>query len=336
MLSTQGLVLISSAAMSLLLITGAEEFWHAYPAAMIVGISWALDMPSRRSAMHDLLGSSGVANAIALDAVGMSASRMAGPALAGVLIAVAGLAGAYLAVTVSVALSGALLFRFSVRGRARGMPTNRALLAGLAAGLRHVADHRILMATVVVTVIMNLLMYPYMHLVPVIARDVLHVGPVLMGVLMASDGLGSLVGAVLVAGAAGIRHHWRLFLGGSALALFALLLFSLSKWYLSSVPIMLLLGVGGAGFATMQGTIVILAAREDMRGKALGVVSLAIGASPFGALLEGAVAGRAGPSFALGLNASAGLVCIALIGLLLPSLMHRPLSAWADQAPRPN
>ena len=74
------------------------------------------------------------------------------------------------------------------------------------------------------------------------------------------------------------------------LALLALLGFSASPWYLLSVPMLVALGLGVAGFSTLQPTIVMLVAREEMRGTALGVISLAIGVGPLGALLVGAVA----------------------------------------------
>jgi len=74
----------------------------------------------------------------------------------------------------------------------------------------------------------------------------------------------------------------------------------------------------------MQASIVLLVARRDVRGKALGVVSLAIGTSPIGALIEGAVADWQRPGFTLGLNAAAGLICMALVGTLLP-VLRRPM-----------
>jgi MFS family permease len=134
-----------------------------------------------------------------------------------------------------------------------------------------------------------------------------------------------MIGAALVASATRIRYHGRLYIGGSALSFAALLLFAVSRWYSLSLPALVLLGLGSAGFSTMQASIVMLVARMDVRGKALGVVSLAIGASPIGALVEGVVAGILGPEFALGINATAGLVCIALVAALLPAL-RRPMT----------
>ena len=323
MVATQAAGLAASIVMLSLLITGSERFWHAYPIVMVTGIAWALDMPSRRSSIYDLLGSSGVTNGIALDSVGMSVSRMAGPALAGALILVAGFKGAYVAVTVSYVLSLTLVLKFSVVKRIRSEDKVHGVLSSILVGLKYVAGHPTLRAAVSITVLMNFLMFPYMHLVPVIARDVLHVGPGSMGVLMAASGMGALVGAVLVASASNIRDHGRLYMGGSLLAFAALLVFALSGWYFLSMPALLVLGLGTAGFSTMQASIVMLVAGEDMRGQALGVVSLAIGASPLGALLEGGVADRVSPGFALALNAILGAVLIGLIALLMPSLRER-------------
>ena len=99
-LSTQTLAFITAFAMSVLLITGQDEFWHAYPAIMVTGLVWSLDMPSRRSAIYDLLGIAGVTNGVALDSGGMSASRVIGPALGGFLTVLVGFSGAYIVVSV--------------------------------------------------------------------------------------------------------------------------------------------------------------------------------------------------------------------------------------------
>lgn len=324
-LSTQISGLLASTTMLALLATGSEQFWHAYVIVSVTGTSWALEMPSRRSAIHDLLGSSRMTNGVALDSVGMSASRMIGPALAGLLISTTGFIGAYVAVAVSYLAAVALLWRFTLASTPGNGRESASLTRNLVEGLQYVWGHPALRATVTVTVLMNLLMFPYQHLVPVISRDILHVGPGPMGVLLAGAGMGAMIGAALVASATSIRYHGRLYIGGSALSFAALLLFAASRWYSLSFPALVLLGLGSAGFSTMQASIVMFVARMDVRGKALGVVSLAIGASPIGALMEGVVADILGPEFALGINAAAGLVCMALVATLLPAL-RRPMA----------
>ena len=117
------------------------------------------------------------------------------------------------------------------------------------------------------------------------------------------------------------------------MALFVAGLFAYSQWYAASMVLLLILGFGTAGFGTMQGTIIMLIAREDMRGRSLGIMTLAIGAGPLGALLTGAVADATSTSFAIGINAVIGLVAVGLIGLLMPSLRQR--MTGSEPAPSP-
>ncbi len=86
---------------------------------------------------------------------------------------------------------------------------------------------------------------------------------------------------------------------------------------------MMALGLGTAGFATMQSAIVMLVAKAEMRGRALGVVSLAIGGGPLGSLIVGAVAESISPVFAVRINALMGIIVLALITLCIPSIMDR-------------
>ena len=319
LVSTQAAGFTAALVMAVLLITESAQYWHAYPIILVIGTAYALDMPSRRSLIHDLVGMEGVTNALALDAVGMSASTMLGPALAGVLITLADVAGGYVAVSLFYFVAVALLLRLNLAQMGR----TELGKANLMSGLRYILGHRTLLATVLITMLMNLLMFSHRHMVPVVARDVLHVGAGLMGLLLAAEGIGAMVGAVLVASAVTIRYQGRLFMGGSMLALVALLLFSYTRVYFLSFPTLLLVGLGAAWFSTMQASLVMHLSKGEMRGTALGVISLAIGSAPLGALFIGGVADAVSPTSAIALNAALGIAALVLIGLLFPTLRQR-------------
>ncbi|MCX8213257.1 MAG: MFS transporter [SAR202 cluster bacterium] len=321
---TQSVSFLSVLAMAALLQTDIVRYWHAYPSVMIVGTAWALDMPSRRSLIHDMLGRDGVTNAVALDSAGMSSSLMLGPALAGAMITAIGVSYGYIAVAALYLISLTLLSRLRVEPVRRDSVARVRLFQELSIGLRYVASHPLLRAMVLITVAMNLLSFPYANIVPVIARDVLGVGPGLMGILLAAPGLGSVIGAVIVASTTTIARPGRIFVAGSLLTFVGLALFSVSDWYGLSLAILAMMGLGAAGFGTMQASMTMLVAHEDMRGKALGVVSLAIGAGPFGALLIGGTASLLGPSLALAVNGAIGASFVLLVALLMPPLM-RPI-----------
>ena len=323
LLASQSASLISALVMTIVLFMDVERYWYSYLVILVSGIGWALDMPSRHSILPDLMGRSGVTNAVALDSVAMNSSLLIGPVLGGGMIAVAGVGGGYLVVAIFYFVSVLLIRSIKLPNRRNRYSRSHNVLSNLIEGFRYVRGNNVILATVWVTLFMNLLLFSYMPMVPVIAKNYLNVGPGLMGVLMGAPGLGALVGAVLIASAGSLRYHGRVYLGGSLLALTALAAFSLSQRYLLSLPILLVLGLGTAGFSTMQATIVMLVASEEMRGRALGVVGLAIGAGPLGAVLVGVVASAASPSLAIGLNAAVGAASLVAVGVLMPSLWGR-------------
>ena len=319
-ISTQVLAFITALSMVVLIMTGQDEFWHAYPVIMVTGLVWSLDMPSRRSAIYDLLGMSGVTNGVALDSGGMSASRVIGPALGGFLTVLVGFSGAYIVVCVFYFFAIILVGRVNILSREFDNNFQLTILDDLKTGLVYVATNRVILGVVLTTMVMNLFMFPFVYLVPIIARDVLGVGVSLMGMLQSFTGIGSLLGAVIVASIVDIKYHGRIFLLGSIVSIIALVLFSFSDWYLVSLLFLLILGFGHSGFSTMQSTTVMLMSRSDIRGKALGVVNLAIGSQPFGALLIGALAERFGPASAITIQGSVAGICIIVIMVSLQSL----------------
>ena len=358
LLTTQSVNLVAALTFTLLLHADLVDLWQAYVIMLVVGTGWALDSPSRRSMIHDLLGDSFVTNGMALESVGMHFSWMVAPALAGGLIAWTSVAGGY--VVVSVLYVAAVALALSLKLPRQAAPLQRTadthpeanapygapaagqrrrflgsvseMFRNLGEGFRYVRGHETIRATILITLLMNLFFYPYMQMGPVIARDILGVGPGLMGILMSAPGIGAIFGAVAIASAGGLRHQGRVYIAGTMLAMTGLLLFSFSSRYAVSFPLMLILGLGSAGFGTMQPTIVMLVARKEMRGRALGVISLAIGSLPLGTLMTGAVANGTSPSFAVGLNAAIGLGLVVMVGSLTPSLMRRIVS-WEKAEP---
>ena len=323
LLASQSASLISALVMTIVLFVGVERYWYAYLVILVSGIGWALDMPSRRSILPDLMGKSRVTNAVALDSVAMHSSLLIGPVLGGGMISAVGMRGGYLVVAIFYLVSVLLIRSIKLPDRRNRHSRSQNVLSNLIEGFRYVRGNKVILATVWVTLFMNLLLFSSMSMVPVIAKDYLNVGPGLMGILMGAPGLGALVGALLIASAGNLRYHGRVYLGGSMLALSALVAFSLSQRYLLSFLILLVLGLGTAGFSTMQATIVMLVACEEMRGRALGVVSLAIGAGPLGNVLVGVVASAASPPLAIGLNAAVGAASLVAVGVLMPSLWRR-------------
>ena len=314
----QAASLLVSTVMAFLMLSSLIEVWHIALGMLIVGTAWSFDFPSRRSFIMDIVGPVRITNAMGLDTTAMTGSKMLGPLLGGVLIAVAGEGWAFVLIAFLYLLG--LLFLMSVKAEVRSSPGNREpILRNIVDGISYALGNRVMLRVLAVTVAMNLLLFPYVQLVPVIARDVLNVGPSLMGLLMAADGLGAFVGAITIASLSlTLMSRRRIFLGGSLSAMVFVLLFSGSGLYPLSLILLIMAGVSFVGFGTMQSIIVLTSVSPEMRGRAVGTVGLAIGVSPLGLVLMGTIANTLGTPMAVAISTSIGIVALVAIALLSP------------------
>jgi len=287
-----------------------------------------------------MMGSKGITNGVALDSVGMHVSKMVGPALAGAMIAFVGVDGSYVVLTGFMTIGCLMILKVSQSKDRIDVATDveeekglYQIYSNLVDGFKYVFTSQTISAVIVITIFMNLLLFPYMQMVTVVSKEVLNVGPLLMGILMASDGMGALIGSIGIASQDRMKYHGRIYLYGSLLSLGALFLFSNSNLYFVSLSLLLFLGIGTSGFGTMQSTIVLLISKPELRGRALGVVTIAIGAGPIGSLIIGAVSEWIGSSSALMINSVLGFILVAASGFLMPSIRGQILPATMSNQP---
>jgi hypothetical protein len=167
-------------------------------------------------------------------------------------------------------------------------------------------------------------MIPYMTLMPVFARDVLHQGPVGLGLLSAAAGMGSFIGLLMANNLRRYLSNGWIFSGGTLGMALALIAFSQSSVYELSWAMLLIAGMGQACFGIMQSSIVLLTASDEMRGQTMGILVLAIGCDPMGKLLTGGMAESLGAPLAVGIQAGVAALLLVAIGIRLPGLRARP------------
>ena len=299
------------------------EFWHCYIAALITGIGYAIEMPARRSMVHDILHTKGATNGFALDSVAMSLSLSIGPMMAGAIIGISSFYGNHFVFLVFLLLhlcACGLMLNLSIEPRRQDNKQVNPQI-NILDGIKYVTKNRIILSVIAITFIMNLFLFSYSQLIPIIAKQILFIGPTKMGTLQGMFGIGVLIGSLFVASIPQINRHGLIFIGGCFFSFLALLGLGLSDSYYFSLVFLAALGVGSSGFSTMQAAIVVLVAGKDYMGKALGVVSLAIGAGPFGAAIIGISATFFKPSMALIINSVIGLASLTLLIFVVPSLL---------------
>jgi MFS family permease len=304
-----GMLAVTSAVLALIAWMGALEVWHFAVASFINGCGWATDNPLRRMMMGEIMGRDRMALAMALDVGASNASRMVGPTVGGLLLAGAGIEGAFLlsVLMYATAIAAALL----VRTRIAPSPGAGAVLARTWESVAIVLADRRLAAIMAVTVIYNVFAWPFTSMIPVIGRDRLSLGPEGVSLLTSVDGVGAFIGALVLALWLTPGWHARAYVGGVVAYLVGLIAFALAPVPVLAGAALVLTGLSGAAFSTLQATIVYLAAPVDMRSRILGVLSVCIGTGPIGFLWLGWLADRIGASQATAITGAMGLLALA-------------------------
>jgi predicted MFS family arabinose efflux permease len=197
------------------------------------------------------------------------------------------------------------------------------IFANIASGLAYVRTNRELMAILAITMCFNLLGFPYVSLVPVIAREDLGLSPFPTGVLMSAEGLGALAGSLWVAFYARSGRFHQIYFVGTTVYFACVVVFALSPVLWLSLPTLLIAGVGMAGFATMQSALVMASAPPELRNRAMGVLTMCIGVAPVGIFAVGMLAERLGAAPAVLVSSSLGLAALIACGLIRPEMAKR-------------
>ena len=324
---------VISTALLLLLVIGVIEPWHVFIAIFLQGSAKVLDDPSRRTAIFDLAGQERLASAMSLETINQNIGKIAGPLIGGVLIASTGFVGSYAAILALDAVSLLMISRFKLPHRPLGEGTPMQVWRSLREGLGHSMSNRMVLGVLSMSLIMNSLVFPIQYFIPVIASDLLMVGPTLGGLLGSAEGIGNFLGGVILAVRRDIGQYGRVFAIGALLVAVMVTLVAWSPWFAVSFSLLLLGGLGQAGFSTMQSTILLLESAPEMRGRTMGAQGVVNGMGHLvGGTEIGAIASTFGIGIAIGLNAGAGILLILLVMVLTPLVKRHPGGAADPQA----
>ena len=313
------IVAVTSIALSALAITGQITLWQIALGTIISGGFLAADMTLRRIMCAEIAGTGRLGQAMALDSVNNHATRMLGPALGGLLLQTLGLFAVYLLGALLYLLAIVLILR--TRYRAKGSGSESAILSTLRAGWRYVRARRLIIGVLVVTLVANFWGFAYITMVPVIGEQVLGLSAFPIGVILSVQGFGALAGALLIGRASAPRMYARIYLTSTFVFLLGVLGFGLSASFPLSLLLNLICGVSIGGFSVLQSSILILAARPEVRSRVMGLLAVAIGAGQLGGMLHvGLLADWLGAAAAVQLMALEGLVALAVAVLLWPEM----------------
>jgi MFS family permease len=306
---TQVLSMLQSLALAVLALAHVITIWEIILLALSQGLINAFDMPARQAFVIQMVESrEDLGNAIALNSSMVNATRLIGPAIAGVIIAAVGegycflIDGiSYIAVIISL-----LAMRITVT-QARVKP--RRVLAELEEGWRYVVNSVPIRSMLLLLALSSLVGMPYTVLMPIFASRVLHGGAHTLGFLMAASGTGALVSAMWLAVRRTVLGLGKMIPISAAIFGASLIAFALSRSFWLSMLVLPLTGFGLMQQMAASNTILQTIVDDAKRGRVMAYYAMAFqGMAPFGSLLGGAVAARIGAPATLVIG---GAICIA-------------------------
>ncbi len=310
--------------------SGSLTVWQALLGTFLQGVYNTTDFPIRRNLMGTTAGPQGVGAAMALEALTINISRLAGPAIGGLFMEISGLHGAYLTTAGFSILGAFLVWRMHQRhradDRARALATatvnaaqGQSIGQSLSEGMAYARARPAILGMLAVTVLANMFAFPFSAMVPVIGKENLGLGPFLVGVLAASYGVGAFITSVWYTVRPPRRIGHTYFYGALATML-PLIAFPFSPWFSLAAALLMLSGIGQASFSTTQGAAVFALSDAAMRGRVMGILATCIGTSPVGVLFMGAVAMGLGAVWAVSISAMVGVAGMIAVHLLWPEV----------------
>jgi len=290
-LLAQVLATVQALALAVLTLASVIEVWHIIVLALFGGLVRGFEIPTRQAFLVEMLEDRrDLPNAIAINSFLVNGARLVGPSLAGVMIALAGEGWCFLLNAASFLAVIAALAAMRIPRREIRPPTTD-LLGGLKEGIRYAAASPAIRSVLLLLCLVSLMGVPYVVLMPVFAKDILHGDSYTMGFMMAAVGVGAVAGALFLASQRSTERIGRTIAVAAAVFGASLAALSFSREFWLSLPILVCTGAGMMMQMASSNTLLQTITEEDKRGRIMSFYTMAfMGMGPFGSLLAGSLA----------------------------------------------
>ncbi|QMU27650.1 MFS transporter [Adhaeribacter radiodurans] len=308
---TQSLAMLQATILAVLVLTNAVTIYWILALSIFLGIVNAFDTPTRQSFVINLIDKrEDVSNAIALNSSLFNVARLAGPSIAGLVIAAVGegMCFALNALSYIAVLFSLLSLRVQLKPSTK---KDIRVWESLREGFKYVVGFPPIRAILLQIGLISLFGMPFSVLMPVFARDILHGGANTLGYLMGASGIGALTGALYLAKRPSVLGLGKVIITATLMLSFGLICFSFTRHIGFALVFITITGFGMIVQMAANNTILQTIVEDDKRGRVMSFYSMAfLGMAPFGSLLAGTLANRIGVPYTL-------LICGCLCSLIV-------------------
>jgi MFS family permease len=336
-ITTQVTSMLLAFILAALTFTGRIQVWEIIVLATLLGVVNAFDVPARQSFLIEMVGREDLLNAIALNSSMFNGARVAGPAIAGLLVALIGEGWCFFLNGVSyfAVIAGLLMMRIE---KSQVIHDGSSPMEKLRQGFNFARHTKPIRALLLLLGWVSFTALPFAVLVPIFADRILHGGSSAYGNLMGAVGVGAMFGALAVAMRQELRGLGKI-VAYSAIGMgLSLALFGASRWYWLSLAALVLAGFTMMMQFTSTNTLIQAMVPDQLRGRVMSMYSMMfLGMTPLGSLLAGYIADRVGAPITVVLGGLASFVAGIVFARKWPSMRApaRELVAAQGMMPPP-
>lgn len=327
LVTTQTCLMLIALTTAALIHFGLIQFWHLVVLGFLEGAVFTFNAPTRQAIIPQLVPGNNLGNAIALNASGRNLTRIVGPSLAGILIGLPmfGNSGAFDAVAIAYLIAAVLLFRLELHGETEKQATaqtsrRRAVgFAEMSSGFRYILSDQRLLLLVMLGFVPVMLGNPYATLLPVFQARVLHVGPQQLGMLYGAAGVGGVLGTLLVASIAEHPRKAVVQLGFGMMFASGLILFALVHVFVIDLLFLVIVGLAGDGYSTLNSTMLMLNTDRAWYGRVMSIYMMNWSLMPLATMPLGALADFIGAPATEAAAGSLILLIVASVAVFYPN-----------------
>jgi MFS family permease len=331
-IATQTAAMILAFLLAVLTLLNVIREWHLFVLALLLGIVNAFDVPIRQSFLVQMVEREDLMNAIALNSSMFNGARVVGPAIAGLLVAAIGEGWCFFANAVSYI---AVIFGLVVMTpRPAVLAPATSPWATIREGFEYVSTTAPIRALLLLIGLASFAGMPYTVLMPIFADQILHHGASGLGILMGASGVGALIGSVMLAMRSSVRGLGRWVSVSAASFGVSAIVFAFSRNFALSVVALVPLGIAMMVQASSTNTLIQSMVPDALRGRVMAVYSMMfVGLGPFGALLAGSLADRAGAPKTVAAGGVLTIMGAIAFAMRLPALRGEAVKLIIAQQP---
>jgi MFS family permease len=298
---------------------GWISLWNVYLLSFFMGTFHAFDMTTRQVFVFDTVGPENAMNALSMNSVGTRTVGIIGGVLSGIIIRYWAINWCYYIMVLASLLAALALF--PIKGLQKQKKGEVASTwTDVVEGLRILRTNRIVLFLAIIAIGCEIFGFSFNSILPVFARDILIVGATGLGMLTATESIGGVLMALILASLGNYEYKGRLILGILAFFAIFLLMFSASPWFPVSLVLCGFIGAMCAGMDALQQITLQMNVANEQRGRAMGIWLFSIGFGPVGHFVLGGMASLFGGRLALGINGTTLLVIFLIALVFIPKL----------------